>query len=827
MTPVTPWFSRLAAVQARRAVAFVLIGVALALGSVPFVMRLGLDTTFEALLPKQKPSVLDLEHIRGRLGGLSTLTVAVESADHNVPAMQHFAAALVPKLQALQDYGVRSVEWNVTEYEDFVRKNKGLYADIKDLAEIKESLEERLEYEKSKANPLFFDLNDEEPPSADVLIDKLKKKADAGESKLNRFPGGYYIHPDHDMLAIFLRTDIRGGDVASAQKLMVKVQSDFNEVGLTQDGSKLTVEFGGDLLHAREEHDEIAKELTVATSLTIFLVLTAMWLYFRRFGALPVLGFGLMVPVLMTFACAQLFVGKLNTSTAFLASIVVGNGINPFIIWLSRYFEERASGHAPEQAVSLAHQGTWMGTLAASSAAGLSYGSLILTDFRGFRDFGIIGGIGMALCWTGTITLLPCVAVFYERFLPFKLQPQTSETPFQLLLSKTVFSKPKVVLGASALLTLAAVTSAAVFIAHDPIEYDFRNLKSVRESSSRASSINGRVKAMVGSAGAGQGIAIVLPSVDEAHHIKNLMQDKIKAGEAQYSRVRSLDDLLPTDQDKKVPLLKEIRDDLLEARRFAKPEQKQKIDDNTPPEDVHALTFADLPESVARPFTEKDGTRGRILFVEQKADVSLWDGRYLVKWAEDLRTLRMQNGERPPLAGQAPVFADMLEVVWIDGPKAVLVSFLTTALLVFVALRRFSDRLLALSVLMLGIVLMVGAMAAFHIKLNFLNFVVFPITFGIGLDYSINVLKRYVMETEHGTETERAIHQSIGETGRAVALCSLTTIIGYSSLFVSANRALNSFGAGATLGEITCLGTAVVTMPALMLVLHRRRKAPR
>jgi predicted RND superfamily exporter protein len=42
-------------------------------------------------------------------------------------------------------------------------------------------------------------------------------------------------------------------------------------------------------------------------------------------------------------------------------------------------------------------------------------------------------------------------------------------------------------------------------------------------------------------------------------------------------------------------------------------------------------------------------------------------------------------------------------------------------------------------------------------------------------------------------------------------------VIGYSTLYVSANRALNSFGAAMAISEITCLVAAVLTVPALML----------
>ena len=53
-------------------------------------------------------------------------------------------------------------------------------------------------------------------------------------------------------------------------------------------------------------------------------------------------------------------------------------------------------------------------------------------------------------------------------------------------------------------------------------------------------------------------------------------------------------------------------------------------------------------------------------------------------------------------------------------------------------------------------------------------------------------------------------------------MCSLTTIIGYSSLLMAKNQALFSFGLVAVIGEFTCLAAAVLLLPATLLLLDRR-----
>ena len=60
-----------------------------------------------------------------------------------------------------------------------------------------------------------------------------------------------------------------------------------------------------------------------------------------------------------------------------------------------------------EGALTVAVGSARVGTLAAALCAGVSYASLVITHFRGFRQFGIIGGLGMVLSWAVAFALLP------------------------------------------------------------------------------------------------------------------------------------------------------------------------------------------------------------------------------------------------------------------------------------------------------------------------------------------------------------------------------------------------------------------------------------
>jgi predicted RND superfamily exporter protein len=101
------------------------------------------------------------------------------------------------------------------------------------------------------------------------------------------------------------------------------------------------------------------------------------------------------------------------------------------------------------------------------------------------------------------------------------------------------------------------------------------------------------------------------------------------------------------------------------------------------------------------------------------------------------------------------------------------------------------------------------------VRINFLNFIALPITFGIAADYSANLYLRY--------RQDGRLEHAVASTGGAVALCSLTTIIGYGSLLFADTAGLRSFGAAAILGELACLTTALVLMPAVIAASARAR----
>src|SRR5437763_3115143 len=158
----------------------------------------------------------------------------------------------------------------------------------------------------------------------------------------------------------------------------------------------------------------------------------------------------------------------------------------------------------------------------------------------------------------------------------------------------------------------------------------------------------------------------------------------------------------------------------------------------------------------------------------------------------------------------------LLTDIYNDGQRTTLLSFTGVFLLVILFFRHVRTSVEVLGSLTVGIALMSGVAALLHLKINFFNFIVYPITFGIAVDYGANVAARV-------HERGGRVLDALAEVGPAVALCSWTSIIGYGSLLISLNRALRSFGEYAMIGEVTTILTALVLLPALLIIAERQR----
>ena len=811
-THCVPWL-----VRERRLV----LSVALVVGLVGafFSARLyaNLRSGFEELLPDNARSVVAARTIAPKLHNVTHLSVVLEGEDGD--ALNRFADDLAARLRKLPNDLVESVDYRTDSQQEFLRKFGGLYLTTKELDGIQERLDARIAWEKKKANPLTHLLDDEgdDPgPAPQLEFKDIEQKYGAVNGALSQFRKGYFQTPDGRLQVLLVRPPESATGLAANQRVLDAVKKEIEALQPTRYDPSLKVGFDGEVGTLVEEQSALEADLVSSTVVVLVLVLLSLWVYFRRWTAILAISGALAVGCSLTFGLAWFLVGYLNANTAFLGSIVVGNGINVSIIVVARFLEERRRGRSIEEAIQISWSGTLAATFVASFAAGLAYLSLAVTDFRGFSQFGVIGGLGMALCWvTAYLLLPPLLAALDARS---SRGPARERRSLLAPLIAWLGAHSRAVRVGSVVLVLVAVAGIATYRG-SLIEHDFSKLRAAKSAKSGAQYWGGKADQVFK--------AFLTPIVIRAETptelrnvVAELERERAAMGPADPLReVRTLDTAIPVDQAEKIPRLERLRDTLTDARlALMDPKTREKVLELRPAKDVRQVTLDDLPDTIRLPMVERDGTAGNIALAFPKK-VGWTTQQETQDMADLIRRSIDRSAANAQAVGQGLLVIDIVAAIVRDGPLATALAFAAVVVLVALALRRFRPTVQVLGSLLLGIVWLVGAAAWARVRLNFLNFVVLPITFGIGVDYAVNIVQRWRLEGRG------SLDRVLRETGGAVALASLTTIIGYGSLLVADNRALRGFGLLASLGEVACITAALVALPAWLLRPSRRPMA--
>ncbi|MGD0838766.1 MAG: MMPL family transporter [Polyangia bacterium] len=802
--------ARYCAFVSRHAGKILLVALLLCASAAWLAAHLELRTAFSELLPSNDPGVVALERTQARVGDMSLLLIGIHSP--NLQANLSYAESLTTQLRQLPKSTVTLATYNIRDLRSFFERHKWLYAAEPDLSDIRDRL--RLEITRHK-NPLLVDLGDNDEESIDSMRERMTKRDQLG----GRFPDGVFRSQDgtYVWIAALPPGGIfgeRGGEgiYQAAQRL---VHADDGR----QFHPQMESFVGGPVATAIASRAAVEHDILWVTVTCLVIVALSLVLYFRRLRFLPLIATSGAIGTVMAFAVAKLAFGYVNSSTAFLGSIILGNGINYAIILMSRFEEYRAAGNSSPTSMQHAIAGVTRGTGVAAVCASAAYATLTLTKFRGFYQFGVMAAFGVLFCWALTFTVLPSVFFLMDRRSKGR-ERRAPRAPLDLgFLARWLARRPGTIALVAILLTLLC-SGGLLHFAQAPFEYDFRKLNANLESTETERHFNQSMEALFER---WPSPTIVL--ADNMAEVEPIRAAIWRQDQAEHviGNVVTINDVLPGSsaaQARKIALLEDIRklarDPVLDG---ASAEQRRQLARLDIPADLRVLGPLDVPPLARRPFTEVDGTVGRVVLVYPvEQHFSVWNGRDLLRLAKVLQYLYLPELHRTiATSGSAVVFAAMIRSILHDGPIVTAAALVVVLLFSFLIMRPRAAALSAIGTLLIGVIWMLGVAGLGGVRITFLNFIALPITFGIGAEYGLNVAQRY--------RDEHDMIRAVGATGAAVALCSWTTIVGYGSLLAASNRALRGFGMMAILGEISCLTAALLALPSLILFHHQRHRA--
>src|SRR5262249_33803927 len=152
------------------------------------------------------------------------------------------------------------------------------------------------------------------------------------------------------------------GEEKQQKALLDRVDAVVDRVGPTRFDPTMTVNYTGDFITGAEEYASVKNDLSHVGIAGVLMILGVVFLYYLRLRTLVAMAVAVGIGVTWTFGFARLAIGHLNSSTGFLVSIVVGNGINFGIIYMARYLEARRELDVAES-IRVAHRETWVSTL--------------------------------------------------------------------------------------------------------------------------------------------------------------------------------------------------------------------------------------------------------------------------------------------------------------------------------------------------------------------------------------------------------------------------------------------------------------------------------
>jgi hypothetical protein len=800
-----------------RHVVAVIVGHLAVLGLAGYLIafKLPLYADFSYLLPQDAPAVKDLRRLESRVKATDTMLYVVEAPTPEVRAT--VAKELAAQLRTLPKQLVIEVEDDDAEIRGFLRDHRFLFVPLPDLEKARDALAERIKTAKLHANPLYVDIDEDgtADAAAQKQLDDLRAKRHDAEARLDR---SSHVSKDGKVAMLEVRIAFRTTDIDRGKELIALLEK--MRVTLMAAHPGVVLGYTGSIVTAVSEHSAIFNGIVLSSIVTALLVGLVLALYFRSATLLVLLVGTIAVATAAAFGAAALTVGHLNAATAFLGAIIAGNGVNYGILLIARYQEERRRTDDVDESLAQAILHTLRPTAVASLGASIAYGSLAATSFKGFADFAVIGAIGMLLCWIASYALLPALMIVIGS------KSRTYHTePFvgRVLVKLIGFRDSRAVVVISGLLAVAAAVVVVRYIVADPFEYDIKQLRSEGKDAAES-----RKWMKVSDDNFGRGYAgrtfIAADRPDQVPQIVDalLATNHDKAHQV-IGSVSSILDAVPADQDKKLAVLAQIRT-MLDSPDLDALDDKQRaeLEELKPPAGLVPITFDQLPPSIKdKPeVTEADGRVGLMISIHSANGLDEWNGHDLIRFSNAVRTLHLRDGETVTTSGSSVIFADIIDAIESDGLRVTLVAAIGLVVMVLLTVGRNRRAVAVLIATIAGSLLMVAVCALLQLKVNFLDFVALPITLGLGIDYAINVAHR---------QDSDALHDPISTlrtSGSAVFVCSLTTMIGYGSLLVSENLAIRGFGAASLIGEVACVLTALVLVPALLVVGQRRKPPP-
>ncbi|MBZ4375899.1 MMPL family transporter [Corallococcus interemptor] len=806
------------------------------------------------LISQDLQEVKDVKRVIDMVGGSGFFMLTFRGDDEaTLKKVADDVAAMVGK----DKQNARSVTYKIPV--EFVQNNMVLFVKTEDLAEGKRRIMAFLKDQIRRANPFYIEIKKTEPVKLD-LQDLVDKYSSVGNKSI---ADDYYISQDRKLLLLLIKPMWDTNQIGQTKQYVDKLRGDLEQysksnaagVQLVEDyykmGDKKTVAYGftGSYKTAVDDSYAIEDSLQPVTIIALVAIFAITIAFFRKWAPTLIVVSGTVAGTLYTLGFTYATLGELNMITSILGGILMGFGIDYGIHFIFRTRLELGAGKRYDVAIRDAVINAGRPALVSAVVVAGSFYVLMVSEFKGFSQFGFLAGTGTLMLGFTLFSWCPAMLALAGRRdpeLPQKLigimkpPPAVSATGKELRIPR-----PGLVLAVGCVI-VAVVCGAAIpwksgeppadagFFARLPygvrFNYNTRALMPANQPSVvLQDEINARFKI------ASDPLAVYTKDLAETEALyKELTTDPKKR--PAISQVMSLFTFVPPEgiAQANTKILEEWQEELKDIDVKALPPETQEkaalffkmlearpFDVHHVPE-IYASQFRHLP-------TTSPENHGYLTFIYPSVD--LWDGKQMLQFADQTSSIKGMvtpgkftdaGPSGPPVekefraAGATQLYASLARMVLKDAKLTVILTALWILVMHFADFRNAKLALASVIPLTVGLAMMMGFMALFDLRLNFMNIIILPILLGFGVSHGLYLLHRFL----EGTSPLVALRS----VGAAVASSTLTAVAGFAALLVASHNGLRSMGLVACIGLITTLLVSFTVLAAVMQLMHDKRQ---
>jgi uncharacterized protein len=602
---------------------------------------------------------------------------------------------------------------------------------------------------------------------------------------------------------------------------------------------------------ADDEFATLAERAQLMATLMMSAVLTMLWLAVRSFRLIFSILLTVFVGLALTTAIGLRFFGAFNVISVAFIALFVGLGVDFGIQFCVRYRAERHEFDDLDAALRRAGDGVGNALTLAAAATAAGFFSFLPTSYLGVAQLGFVAGIGMLVTYALTITLLPALVKLLGPGGEPGLIGYRSLAPLDGFLRKRRVS---VIVASAALVIVGIALLPSLRFDFNPLDLRSPKVESVgtaldlmKDPQTSPNTIN----VLAGSRAQIERRSTVLaalPAVAQVVTIDSFIPDDQAQKLAIIGDASSLLDptlnpfmVNPPPGDSENAASFAAASHALEIaarsgegadvgaalhlaatlRRFANGPAtlRARAEDalvpglNTMLDQVRdalrpqPVAFNTLPPDLLRDWIASNGTYRAEVHPSGNAN----DNRVIKEFVREVRAVA-PDATGTPIAIQESGVTIVRAFV-----QAGILSFLSITILLFVALRRVKDVIIALGPLVMAGIVTLGTCVAIGLQLNFANIIALPLLFGIGVAFDIY----FVMAWRSGA---RRLLQS--PLTRAVILSAGTTASAFGTLWLSSHPGVASMGELLAISLAWILASVLFLLPALLAQVTYREGLP-